>query len=191
MNDILPDELTMPTRRRQVAQFGRILCVLSMGVLTILGGGCGQRTDYAAKFGVNANALRRQNGIAILPKEWSLDGSKYGTHLFKYGTHLVWYNPERTSLLASRRPAHAAKELNLVNGEIKEETDVYSSGKFPELNEPKQEEALYLTYSFERAKQGLDPWSCTIFSGPLKGQYSKQQADAILSQWKVPGDPDR
>lgn len=191
MNEYLFGRLALNGTRRRPVHFRRVLCVVSIGVFALLGAGCGQRTDYAAKFGVNANALRRQNGIAILPKEWSLDGSKYGTHLFKYGMHLAWYNPERTSLLASRRPAHAAKELNIVNGEIKEETDVFSSGKFPELNEPKQEEALYLTYSFERAKQGLDPWSGTIFAGPLKGHYSKQQADAILNQWKVTGESDR
>ena len=155
---------------------GKSIFVLLL--LLFMGTGCGPHVNRASKYGVEANAVREQVGLPILPAGWVLYG---GAH----GSTLGWYNPDRNALLAQGKPCRSSTGVEVLGDQIKSEEDTYWSGRMIHVDETDMEEMMVITYSFDLAKQGKDPWHCLIFGGPQDGHYNKTEADRILKTWGI------
>lgn len=156
--------------------------ILVLLLLCFVSPGCGSKVNRASKYGVEANAIRKQVGLPILPPDWAL-------YRGDRGPTLGWFNPNREALLARGKPCRSMLGVEVVGDQIKTEEDEYWSGRMIHVDETDIPEAMIITYSFDLAKQGKKPWKCLIFGGPQDGHYSKTEADKILKTWGISAEP--
>lgn len=169
-------------------QIKTIWCFCTM--CTLLLAGCSSVPSDSDVRGRISNNDRMLRSIPIIPDGWV--GSN-GV------TNISWSNPAFADPTTAQRPMHARK-YSYANraGHLLRETDFYYSGKKyrSEFESDQTDwEELSISYNFEAAHAGKEPWRCVINCGPhyrratntsmVDGQVTLEEAEKILDQWGI------
>ena len=161
--------------RIQVIVAFLIAGVISVGTI----GGCTRRMPKP-RFGKDFNDQRQQRAIPVIPESWS----PYGV----FDDLTQWGNPRQSSGQWDGRSAiRSIKYVRYDKNDILKETDTYYSGRtFDDPAEGEVDESMYIEYSYVAERQEKSPWQCRVSWGPLDGEHTLEEAQAILRKWGIP-----
>ena len=147
--------------------------------LSVLAFGC---QDPLPGHGREANAERNRRKIPIIPDDWKLSGN--------LDTQVDWDHPTAWDPSNETKARRTRKTCMLDRaGTPLSEADTYESGKkhpgCGSVPETPFWQSATIVYRYDRAREGKDPWECSVGCGPEKGDYTLEQIEAILSRWGV------
>jgi hypothetical protein len=148
--------------------------------------GCYRGPTAVTVYGRASNPDRVKRGLPVIPITWIERGG---------GPQADWVNPACSNPATTHDPMHSHKDLFIdKSGNPLKETDYYQSGKWypglyhdPDDPNSKKLEELYITYDFEAARAGKNPWYCEVNGGPHArmptGEVTLDEAEAMLKEW--------
>ncbi|MCL2645591.1 MAG: hypothetical protein FWD61_01135 [Phycisphaerales bacterium] len=166
---------------------GTVLCSMIL-VTCVLLVGCKRGPRAEQVYGRASNPDRKVRGLPVIPDTWVERGGGYQAD---------WNNPAHADQRTTHDTMHTYKELLLdKTGNPRQESDYYQSGKqyhgrFNTHKDEKSWEEISITYDFQAAKDGKNPWRCSICCGPHEkrpdgrpdGELTLEEAEAILKEW--------
>jgi hypothetical protein len=158
-------------------------------IITIFSAGCLPNPPEKIELNRAYNDERRSRRIPIIPSHWTGHGIGEGH----------WGNPAFSDPSTTSNPMHARKEVFFESvRNLHREFDYYYSGrKYPSKikSGSLDWEELTICYDYVAAREGKNPWQCTVSCGPhfpeinrsgkMQGEVTLEEAEAILKEWRI------
>ena len=142
---------------------------------------CGESIN--SKYGTKYNPEREKLGIPIIPSNWVADPSYAGD----------WYNPDKNNKKSRRIPVHAAKLVDVQNGVLILEEDIYYGPNDYHDQDGTGRETLYITYCYQaditchdKVGWGILYESQETFDSITYDKLTLDDAKNVLKGWGLP-----
>jgi hypothetical protein len=139
-----------------------------------------REVQFRQTYGVPRNNIRKKVGLPVIGNTWDFANNGISED---HG-YCSFYNPNRSNLEHVPVSIHRSKEIALTADKGLTESDTYYSTNIIKTVDGDFNQTLRITYSFNLANEGQNPWSCSIFQDPKgKGKYTLAEAETILKRW--------
>jgi hypothetical protein len=141
-------------------------------LLVILLNACNASTP--PRFGIAWNAQRQERGIRLVPPAAELrnPGDPAGEHWLLRGQ-------------SPNAPRWGGKEIEVIDGKIAREADVFYGPRYDDPVDGSQESVLRVRFDYKKEAEGNSPWKITLKNGaaPAGRELSITEAKEILGTW--------